>query len=466
MQHTISSIEDKRQRKEARESQITEEALIKLLKITVFMVKKHWAHTYNYEDFVRFVSFDLGDAVLKEYMTYAESHKNATYLSANTVVQFVKVISDWMKEETLEELKQCQDFTLLLDESTDETNRSELCLQVRIVKEGEIQNRFLDLLQLRRGDALTIFETIVDFCDKNDIDLKRAKFAGMDGCTVMAGEHNGLKSRIGEIVPHFIYLHCRNHRLALCFAHLIPEFKEFENFGGLLLNLYLLLKNSNVKQSMFEEVQQAYNLSSLKLIKAAVTRWLSHGQAGQRVLDRYEALVAALDAIYLRKREPAVRGLRDNLIKPITIATLCVLTDILLMTNSMQKFLQSSRLNFVEIPKEKEKLIEKLQAKYDSPSSPDNSYFGKLESFLKVATQSASERYDSRSNKEFNKTSFEDKVIKPFISQLIEEIEVAFDIPEHLKGFTAMDPSRMPEKEEDLATYAKDEIASLANFYG
>ena len=70
------------------------------------MVKKHWAHTYNYEDFVRFVSFDLGDAVLK-YMTQAESHKNATYLSANTVVQFVKVISDLMKEETLEEIKKC-----------------------------------------------------------------------------------------------------------------------------------------------------------------------------------------------------------------------------------------------------------------------------------------------------------------------------------------------------------------------
>ena len=183
------------------------------------------------------------------------------------------------------------------------------------------------------------------------------------------------------------------------------------------------------------------------------------------MLDRYEALVVALDTIYLCKQEPAVRGLCDNLIKPITTATLCVFTDILLMTNSMQKFLQSSWLNFVEIPKEKEKLTEKLQAKYDSPCSPDNSYFGKLESFLKVATQSASERYDSHSNKEFNKKSFEDKMIKPFISQLIKEIEVAFDILEHLKRFTAMDPSRMPEKEEDLATYAKDEIASLANFY-
>ena len=92
------------------------------------MVKKHWAHTYNYEDFVRFVSFDLADAVLNECMTYAGSHKNETYLSANTVV---KVISDWMKEETLEEIKKCQDFTLLLNESTDESNRSDLYPEVK-----------------------------------------------------------------------------------------------------------------------------------------------------------------------------------------------------------------------------------------------------------------------------------------------------------------------------------------------
>ena len=64
------------------------------------MVKKHWIHTYNYGDFVRFVTFDLGDAVLNKYMTYIESHKNAGFLSANTVVQCMKVISEWMKEKT------------------------------------------------------------------------------------------------------------------------------------------------------------------------------------------------------------------------------------------------------------------------------------------------------------------------------------------------------------------------------
>ena len=50
----------------------------------------------------------------------------------------------------------------------------------------------------------------------------------MDGCTVMAGEHNGLMSRIGEVVPYFIYFHCRNHHHALCFAHLIPQLKSLK----------------------------------------------------------------------------------------------------------------------------------------------------------------------------------------------------------------------------------------------
>ena len=111
-------------------------------------------------------------------------------------------------------------------------------------------------------------------------------------------------------------------------------------------------------------------------------------------------------------------------------------------------------------------MIEKLKAKYDSTSSPEALYFGKLKSFLNIASQSASERYNSRSNIECDETSFEDRVIKPFITKLIQEIEVAFDIPEHLMAFTAMDPTVMPAQKEALANYGKEEIAALANFYG
>ena len=69
----------------------------------------------------------------------------------------------------------------------------------------------------------------------------------------------------------------------------------------------MLFKNSTVKSNIFEEVQNAYGLKLLKLIKAVTIRWLSHGKSVERVLDCYEALVASLDAIYLRKKELTVR---------------------------------------------------------------------------------------------------------------------------------------------------------------
>ena len=72
----------------------------------------------------------------------------------------MKIISELMKKNTVNELKTCNEFTLLLDESTDEANRSELSLIVRMIKDGKIENHFLDLLQLNRGDAETIFECL------------------------------------------------------------------------------------------------------------------------------------------------------------------------------------------------------------------------------------------------------------------------------------------------------------------
>ena len=109
-QHTTESLNDKKERQEIKESEITEDVIIELLKITVFIVRKHWAHTTSYEDLVRFIGNDLGDSVLKEYLTLTDSHKNATYITANRVKQFIKIISEWMKKNTVNELKTCNKF--------------------------------------------------------------------------------------------------------------------------------------------------------------------------------------------------------------------------------------------------------------------------------------------------------------------------------------------------------------------
>ena len=50
-------------------------SLIKPLKITVFIVQKHLAHTNNFESYIRFVGEELQEPVLAEYFNFCKSIK-------------------------------------------------------------------------------------------------------------------------------------------------------------------------------------------------------------------------------------------------------------------------------------------------------------------------------------------------------------------------------------------------------
>ena len=234
-------------------------ALITMFEITVFIVKKHWAHTTNFEDTVRFVGEDLHEQILSEYLKLLESLKNATYLSQNSSTLFITKISNWMKDETIKTMKEHENYTLLFDEATDESNMSELSLIARVEESGEVHNLFPSLLQLRRCDAESIFKTVEAFLIRENLEITNVRYSGMDGCSTMAGIYHGVRSYSEQCSGYLVYIHCCNLRPALCFTHLIPKYDDFVKFNSLLLNLYLLWKNSTVKSNIFEEVQNQTN---------------------------------------------------------------------------------------------------------------------------------------------------------------------------------------------------------------
>lgn len=91
LQHSLESVIENLQQKEIKELEITEEALLKLFTITVFLVRKHLAHSTNYEDFVQFIRNNLKDEVLRAYLEMTDSNKNAKYISTNTLSRFLNV---------------------------------------------------------------------------------------------------------------------------------------------------------------------------------------------------------------------------------------------------------------------------------------------------------------------------------------------------------------------------------------
>ena len=88
---------------------------------------------------------------------------------------------------------------------------------------------------------------------------------------------------------------------------------------------------------MFGAAQTAVGKKTLKLLKAAPTRWLSHGEASKRLVSRSESLLDAFDTLISGKAAPDIKGIRDELLEPNIILMLLLLSDVLAHVNQFSR---------------------------------------------------------------------------------------------------------------------------------
>ena len=163
------------------------------------------------------------------------------------------------------------------------------------------------------------------------------------------------------MAPFSIYVNCKCHRLALCFKHLFGQFLWLESINTLLLGLlkafYYSGKNCNILRSL----QEACGIKALNLVKAVITRWLSHGAACTRCRARYHIIIEALDDIISITNNPELVTYRDTLLDTETAYHITFLEDVLSVTNILSLLLQSDKKDFSAIVRSVNTVIEILK---------------------------------------------------------------------------------------------------------
>ena len=146
---------------------------------------------------------------------------------------------------------------------------------------------------------------------------------------------SGLQTRICHISPRSMYVNCRCHIVALCFKHLIDQFSWLAKLEKLLLGLWKSFHYSALNGSILTEIQKAYGMKVLHLVKAVVTRWLSHGATCKRCLERHEEILEALDQVLVAKPNPEISRYWSDLLEPSIVLKLSLLDDILTIISKL-----------------------------------------------------------------------------------------------------------------------------------
>ena len=142
--------------------------------------------------------------------------------------------------------------------------------------------------------------------------------------------------------PQVVYINCRNHCLALCFKHIWDEFPWLKTINSLLLGLWKAFHFSTKNRYILNEIQTAYGVKTLNVIKATVTRWFSHGAACKRTRERCPIII---ESLYDITNDPKAKltGLCHQMLNSEILLQICFLEDVLRITNILSLVLQSDK---------------------------------------------------------------------------------------------------------------------------
>ena len=268
------------------------------------------------------------------------------------------------------------------------------------------------------------------------------------------------------MVTHAKYVNCRNHRLALVFVYSISIFQVLADVDALILAVWKLMKYSSVKASVFGAAQTVEGQKNVKLLKTAPTCWLSHGDALQRLVSRFEPLVNCLDTLITDSRAPDVKGVWDKLLEPNTILILLLLADVLVHVNQFSQYLQTRNMIFAMLMPKFGRLVESMQhlAENDGPSFSEHAV-----QFLTVAKERMALARRLRGREDVLEEDEADRInclhqqIKaPFMNALIEELQNALQINDPV--FLAFDVLNVTTKYSFQERI--EHINILAKYYG
>ena len=91
----------------------------------------------------------------------------------------------------------------------------ELTISCGWVESDVPEERFIEILLMKKAYAVSINSALVEYCKEKNIQLGRLIGMGFDGAATFSGDKTGVQRRLKELSSHALFVHCRCHVLQL-----------------------------------------------------------------------------------------------------------------------------------------------------------------------------------------------------------------------------------------------------------
>jgi len=286
------------------------------------------------------------DPVLREHFLSIEKAKTS-YLSPQTQNEFIDLLGNHVRQSILDDVKDAKFYSIITDTSPDISQTDQMSQILRYVKvtndDVQVLESFIDFLPVREfKTSENISEIILAKLKKDGLDFNNCRGQGYDNAANMAGIHTGVQKRLLTLNDKAVFIPCSNHCLNLAGVHSVSVTTSSVRFFSTVEELYKFFHSSTIRW----EILKQHTSSNLQ--RPSDTRWSANHHSVDVLAQKFEQVLAALDALQNNEFSADTHGAAANLQKSLLsfhfIGFLNLWKRVLPEINKTQEYLQTSGL--------------------------------------------------------------------------------------------------------------------------
>ncbi|CAH0560650.1 unnamed protein product [Brassicogethes aeneus] len=237
--------------------------------------------------------------LLKEIVTDSKLIKEIQLKRTKVTAVVKNVLGEGHKADLAAKLQKTL-FSVMTDETTDVSSVKTSCIVVRYFDQEaqkicstfwELYNVFketVDTEDIPTANAENLYRALISSLSSRNIPLTNVIGFGSDGCNVMMGDIDSVKTRLIRDFPGIIIVKCVCHSAHLCTSEACKQLPE--GVEQLARDIYNFFRYSDKRQFDFRNFQSFAAVEPHKILKPSQTRWLSLLAVVERIVEQWEAL--------------------------------------------------------------------------------------------------------------------------------------------------------------------------------
>ena len=226
--------------------------------------------------------------------------KNMSYTSREIQKEILKDMSLSILRDVVNCTKKSDFFNIMVDESSDVSNREQVAFCLRWVDEDlHSHEDFISLYEMEKTDATTMVNVIKDIFLRLGLDKAKLRGQCYDGCSTMEGKKKGVATLIKRDVQALaLSTHCYTYSLDLAYGHWIKNFTAISNSLYTSYEITKLVKFSPKRNSHLRKIHEEEYYENEEKLNGKMqtmrlfshTRWTVRASSLTSICENYKEL--------------------------------------------------------------------------------------------------------------------------------------------------------------------------------